>query len=221
VTREALPAAYKAPAWVYVLLITLSAAAYSVIVSTPWPAVLAMGLISSYGVIFVTRVFIDHKTPAAAFSPKTQSRAMLADGFLVVAFTIGAALKPNHALFWALTSYGLGWVVALSWHYLLDKLNYINEGAEALLYSPAKLGHDLVTFSVVGGASFYYDLPVLFSGTWMHSVAPWAMLVSLAGYGAGLVMDTVKPPKVWQLHDAYDYLRRQSVPGLQARLKHL
>ncbi len=216
-----LPDEYRPSWWVFAVLLVVGAGLFAAVCYSGgrgwWLMAGLLALVSSHGLTIIGRVGIDHKSFGAAFDPRTQSWAMLADAFLAVAVALASYgrryLSPEPWWNWRLTiAYGLGWVLIASRVLWLDWPNYIRVGGEALLYSPAKLLHDFVTYLVLAGAMIYLALPVLTKGLWLQTAIPCLIVGCWLVWVVGMIHDS-SGLDIMQLHNAFNWRTWQSEPG--------
>lgn len=171
IASAAVPAAYQAPPWIYLVSLAGGLGLYlSAVAATRHELWWLTGIVAftgSYGAWAFARCIIDGRTPAQAFSPASQSWGLLWDIVFVI-LVMPAAYIHAHSLVndnlkprwkWEAYAIGLGFAVATQW--FGDIPNYLAANAGVLLDDPAKIIHGLGIFPFLAALLLYLGWPIV------------------------------------------------------------
>lgn len=138
--------------------------------------------------------------------------SLVSDAFLLTAVAALAAASVKRmsceqwnataSVRWLVYSMIIGVAAGFLFHYV-DGLNYIEQGAGAMLNSPTKLAHDFLTIPVLLSSFVYFAPGVFRVKTWRR----WAILACLLGWLALVVIDTQRGLDLSYLHVEWDTAR--------------
>lgn len=233
------PAAFHAPWWAFAAAwlagVIWYAAAVAVTNRGWWWLTGLLAFLGTYGAWALGRCVIDQRTLDQAFSPDTQSWALLWDIVMAAATMPAARLFHQRRQFhsfnqrfgpgWAGKAYLLGLVLTLAIQAFTDVPNYLHAGAAVLLFDPAKIIHGLFIFPFMAGLLIYVGWPLISSRRyWSYRsygrqalvpvvlvvvVLGWIALANThdAGRGPGAPLD------LFRIQTAFDWERMQPVPN--------